>query len=412
MATAGPESSSEKSLRLWPGVAGALIVVFARFVIAPFVPGGGLIGLVVGAAGAALILLWWLFFSRARWLERIGAILLVALAAVMTQLFAHPSIGGGTTTGGMLFVFLLPATVPPFLVAGVILSRRSSRGVRWATMAAAIFLGSGVWVLARSDGIKGEARLQLAWRWTRSAEERLLTAARDETLPSLSTVDKPAGSPAAGEAAAPIGKPGIPAGDPRPRDIGKPPDAGPTVAPILWSGFRGRERDAVLDGVRINTDWNAAKPEQVWRRPAGPGWSSFAVAGDLIFTQEQRGDDELISAYRLRTGEPVWRHAGHGAILRAGWRGRTAWNTNGTRRPCICHGRDRHPECAGREDRRAHLDARRSTRHGCSAARLGVRGVAVGRRGSSGDGRLRTSRRLRSHERHATLDAENNGRRL
>ena len=308
MATAGPESSSEKSLRLWPGVAGAIIVVFARFVIAPFVPGGGLIGLVVGAAGAALILLWWLFFSRAPWLDRIGAILLMALAAVMTQRFVHPSIGGGTTTGGMLFVFLLPATLPPFLVAGVILSRRSSRGVRWATMAAAIFLGSGVWVLARSDGIKGEARLQLAWRWTRSAEDRLLTAARDETLPSPSTVDKPAGSPAAREAAAPIGKPGISAGDPGPRDVGKPPDAAPSVAPILWSGFRGRERDAVLDGVRISTDWNAAKPAQVWRRPAGPGWSSFAVAGDLIFTQEQRGDDELISAYRLRTGEPVWRH--------------------------------------------------------------------------------------------------------
>jgi outer membrane protein assembly factor BamB len=80
------------------------------------------------------------------------------------------------------------------------------------------------------------------------------------------------------------------------------------VTPILWSGFRGRERNAVLDDVRINTDWNAAKPVQVWRRSVGPGWSSFAVAGELIFTQEQRGDSELISAYRLRTGEPVWRH--------------------------------------------------------------------------------------------------------
>lgn len=61
-------------------------------------------------------------------------------------------------------------------------------------------------------------------------------------------------------------------------------------------------------GVRINSDWNAAKPVEIWRRRVGPGWSSFAVAGDLIFTQEQRGDNELISAYRLSTGEPVWRH--------------------------------------------------------------------------------------------------------
>jgi hypothetical protein len=308
MATVGLESTSEKRLRLWPGVAGAVIVVCARF-IAQFVPGGGLIGFVVGAAGAVLILLWWLFFSRAAWVERIGPIVLIPLAAVATALFAHPSIGGGLSAG-MLYVFLLPATVPPFLVAGAILSRRSSRGVRWATMAAAIFLGSGVWLLARSDGIRGEAKLQIDWRWMPTAEERLLTAARDESPTSLPapTVDKPAGSPAVQEAAPATGKPGIPADHPGPPNPGKPPITSPAVVPILWSGFRGPERDAVLDGVRINTDWNAAKPAELWRRPAGPGWSSFAVAGDLIFTQEQRGEHELISAYRLSTGEPVWRH--------------------------------------------------------------------------------------------------------
>ena len=99
MATVGSKNSSEKPLRLWPGVAGAIIVVFARFVIAPFVPGAGVIGLLVGAAGAALILLWWLFFSRAPWLERIGAVLLIALAAVVTRRFAHPSIGGDRGEG-------------------------------------------------------------------------------------------------------------------------------------------------------------------------------------------------------------------------------------------------------------------------------------------------------------------------
>jgi outer membrane protein assembly factor BamB len=307
MATADPESSSEKPLRLWPGVAGAIIVVFARFVIAPLVPGGGLLGFLAGAAGAALILLWWLFFSRAPWVERIGAVLLIALAAAMTPRFAHPSIGGAG--GGMLFVFLLPATVPPFLVAGAFLSRRSSRAVRWATMAAAILLSSGVWVLARTDGIKGEAYPQLAWRWTPTAEERLLAAARNETLPSASapTAPTPADS-SARDATAATAKPGIPAGDAAPPNAGKPPVAAPAVAPILWSGFRGRERNDVVDDVRINTEWNAAKPVQVWRRRVGPGWSSFAVAGELIFTQEQRGDFELISAYRLSTGEPVWRH--------------------------------------------------------------------------------------------------------
>jgi len=78
------------------------------------------------------------------------------------------------------------------------------------------------------------------------------------------------------------------------------------VADPEWSGFRGPNRDSVYTGPAIATDWTASPPELVWRIQVGPGWSSFAVAGDLLFTQEQRGDTEAIVAYSAQSGDQFW----------------------------------------------------------------------------------------------------------
>lgn len=73
--------------------------------------------------------------------------------------------------------------------------------------------------------------------------------------------------------------------------------------------FYGPNRDGVLPGPRLATDWLANPPRVSWRRAIGLGWSGFAMVGDVCIGQEQRGGEECVVARSLLTGEPLWVHA-------------------------------------------------------------------------------------------------------
>src|SRR5215510_15064345 len=76
------ELTSRKPLRLWPGVIAVTLqwlIWFGVTVVAPDAMAGAMIG---SAACALAVLVWWLFFSRSPWAERLGAVALIVVSVV------------------------------------------------------------------------------------------------------------------------------------------------------------------------------------------------------------------------------------------------------------------------------------------------------------------------------------------
>ena len=283
--------------------AAVLLVVFTLFLPLAGGVGGGPPALFLGGlAGGVLIILWWLLFSRARWIDRLAVPALMAIAVLATRPFLHESMAAGGQ-GVLFFVLSVPVMALALVAAAAAASRLSERARR-ASIAAAILAAGGGFALVTIDGVSGEGAPDFRWRWSATDEERMLSQVRDEPPPPpLVMAEQPLTTPlpaptAQAAPAAPLAAPSktTPAAypvDPQPAD---------------WPGFRGPNRDSTIKGVHIATDWATSPPAELWRRPIGPGWSSFAVGGDYIYTQEQRGEDEVVSCYRLGTGAPVWRH--------------------------------------------------------------------------------------------------------
>jgi outer membrane protein assembly factor BamB len=227
--------------------------------------------------GTLLLFIWWLFFSRARWSDRLGglALLIVVHAAAISL---------ADTSAKM--VALIPGV--PWLCAVFVASLFFGR--RAVTMVAVLVASLG-WTLVRTDGVTGTMDADFAWRWSATAEEQFL----------------------ASDASAVPGAPMAPAAGAMRSDSAIAPTETGTAAEAVeiaaWPGFRGPDRDNVLARVTIDPDWSRNPPQEIWRRPVGPGWGSFAFVGNRLCTQEQRDDNEVVVCYDAATGEPIWLHS-------------------------------------------------------------------------------------------------------
>jgi outer membrane protein assembly factor BamB len=261
-----------KPLRLWPGIAIVALQWLLWYVLPAVVKEDAvlMVGFLGGMALGAAVLAWWAFFSRAPRPERWGAVVLMIVAMVATPAILHESITTGNM--GMMFaLYAIPILSLAFVVWAVATHRLSVK-TRRATMVATILLSCGAWGFVRSDGISGSATADFTWRWAETAEEQLLARSVGEAmvLPSDGALEIKSGAD--------------------------------------WPGFRGAHRDGIARGIRIATDWSASPPKELWRRSVGPGCSSFAVRGEVFYTQEQRGEDEAVTCYHLKTGMPAWIH--------------------------------------------------------------------------------------------------------
>jgi outer membrane protein assembly factor BamB len=257
-------------LRVWPAVALVGLYWVSWFVLRAVEPPMFVRFVSSLAACAVLTLLftlWWWLNGRIRLADRLVGFA-VAVAGGAGAALLSP------TKVGMVAWLLLsvPAWVAWLLVA------RAAAPVRRLGLVVVLGLSWGAFLLIRMDGLSGDGETVLRWRWAPIAEQLYLAErARDQ-----------GGDPAAPPASPVENVSEASSGD--------------------WPGFRGPGRDGVVRGVSIATDWNAAPPRQVWRRRVGPAWSSLAVVGGRLFTQEQRGEHEAVVCLDATTGREIWSH--------------------------------------------------------------------------------------------------------
>ena len=170
---------------------------------------------------------------------------------------------------------VLATTAAVLVLAGsLVLWAIFGTGLRRATRVKAIagcLAAVGLFIACvRVDGMSGNLNPRFAWRWSAKPDEKLVEEFDSAAVNLTATTDHD------------------------------------------YPQFLGPNRDGTLSVPELATDWQAHPPRELWRRPIGAGWSAFAVVGDFAVTQEQRGEEELVTCYEARTGKLRWSHADRG----------------------------------------------------------------------------------------------------
>ena len=228
----------------------------------------------LGRAAAVILAMlvftvWWLWRGPStfgvRALVVVGVIGCVAVSIALMHRTVMPP---------LILIITLPGMLTGWIL-WTLFSRRLSGGVQCLGLVVVAVLAGVAGASVRMEGTTGSGG-DFYWRWQRTAEDQFL-----EQLASRGTTAQPVSIP-------------------------------DQSASDGWTEFRGSNRDATIVGTRIETDWGKSTPQLQWTVAVGPGWSSMVVVGNALYTQEQRGDIEVVSCYDANTGEQRWVHEDEG----------------------------------------------------------------------------------------------------
>lgn len=274
--------SPTTSLRWWPALAIMLGMVALKF-SANFFEAPPLPVLIASFMGPGILALglpvWWLAASRAAWRERLIGICGLLVIALVSILAAHVSMQGMST-----MLYQIPVGMIAFALPLVLLA--SNSGIRLPVALLSAVAGFGVWDTLQMHGTTGKFQPEFASRWQVSEEDRY-----------LEELEKRSNQTNENELV----------GD----------DTTILRSESPWPDFRGSDRSGVVHDLTLQEDWTANQPTLVWKSRIGPGWSSFTVGKNFLFTQEQRGEEEAVVCLDSETGSEVWAYVYPGRFWEA-----------------------------------------------------------------------------------------------
>lgn len=73
-----------------------------------------------------------------------------------------------------------------------------------------------------------------------------------------------------------------------------------------WPNYFGPLHNSQTAERDLNLDWPPAGPPELWRHRVGTGYSSPVAVGETLIVQHRVGDEEIVWAFELESGDSKW----------------------------------------------------------------------------------------------------------